>query len=83
MTRPAPQPTARRVVDTYDAGFRAGLTVPLDGVDDPVVLAAAADALPEPAAGLLDLLVLVSPAGDAVPERLRTAIDREIGRAHV
>ncbi len=44
--------------------------------DDPAALIAAAGALPEHAAELLDLLCLVGVPGEPVPERLRAVIER-------
>ncbi|MFN7147057.1 MAG: hypothetical protein ACK4YP_25030, partial [Myxococcota bacterium] len=76
MSRPPPTPTARRVVEAYDATFRAGLTVTPEHADDPAALAAAAAALPPDASALLDLLTFVALPGEPVPERLRGVIER-------
>ncbi len=76
MNRPPPPSSARRVLDSYDAAFRRGLTIPLDCVDDQPTLVAAAEALPEGARALLELLLLVSVPGELVHERLRAAIVR-------
>jgi hypothetical protein len=58
LSRPPSTPTARRIVESYDAVFRAGLTVPPDLADDPEALAAAAAALPDAAAQLLETLAI-------------------------
>ncbi len=55
------------------------MSVPLESVEDPVVLHAAVDALSPAARGLLDLLLLAAPVGDALPERLRDVIARGAG----
>jgi hypothetical protein len=63
-------------VESYDAAFRAGMALPADAADDPEALIAAAAALPGPAAGLLELLALLTIPGEPVPERLRGVIER-------
>jgi hypothetical protein len=74
--RPPPTTSARRVLESYEAAFRAGLTVRPDQADDPEVLSAAADTLPSPARELLELLLLVTVPGELLPERLRPAVER-------
>lgn len=64
------------MVESYDAAFRVGLTVLPEQADDFDALVAAAGALPEPAAQLLDLMSLITLPGDPVPERLRALIER-------
>lgn len=53
------------------------MTVPLASVEDPVALAAAAEALPASARSLLDLLLLVSVPGEPIPERLRDRVAKD------
>ena len=79
MTRPPPAPPARRLVESYDPAFRASMTIAATAADDPVAIAAAADALPEEGAMLLDLLLLVSVPGETVPDRLRSQVERAGG----
>lgn len=76
VSRPPPPPSARRAVETYDAAFRAGMTVPADAADDPAALTAAVAALPDTARDLLELLALATIPGEPVPERLRGLIER-------
>lgn len=75
MSSPTPKSPVRRLVEAYDPTFRGRMTVPPESVDDPVALAAAAEALPPAARDLLDLALLVGPAGDVLPERLRPLIE--------
>lgn len=75
--RISPPAPARRLAASYEPEFRGRLTVPPEHAEDPEALAAAAAALPEPAARLLDLLLLVVPVGEPLPERLRPAIERD------
>lgn len=75
--RPPPGPSNRRLVESYEPAFKVTLTVPPEAADDAAALIAATAALPEGAARLLETLVLVGPAGDPLPERLRAAIDRD------
>ncbi|MDP2316203.1 MAG: hypothetical protein Q8P41_25115 [Pseudomonadota bacterium] len=63
-------------MESYDAAFRAGLTVAPDAADDPAALAAAAATLPEPSAELLETLLFVAMPGEPVPERFRPAVER-------
>lgn len=63
----------------YESGFRERLLVPPDRAEDLGALSAAVDALPASARALLELLRLVVPVGEPLPERLRTVIDREGG----
>ncbi len=63
-------------MESYDATFRAGLTVPADAADDPAALAEAATHLPEPTAELLETLLFVALPGEPVPERFRPAVER-------
>lgn len=76
MTR-TPGPTVRRLIDAYEPGFRATLTVARESVEDLTVLTAAAADLPEDAARLLEALTLVTWPGESLPERLRAQIERE------
>jgi hypothetical protein len=75
-TRPA-QPSLRRLTSAYDAVIRTHLTVSPEHADDPEVLLAAIPTLPPSARALLDLLWLVVPPGDPLPERLRTLVERD------
>jgi hypothetical protein len=77
VTRPTPAASARSIVAAYEPGFRAALTVPPESADDPAALRVAVDALPDPARALLELLALVVPVGEPVPERLRGVIERD------
>lgn len=77
MTRPTPAVSARAMVASYEPGFRASLTVPPESADDPEALRAAAEALPEQARALLELLTLVIPIGEPLPDRLRGVIERD------
>jgi hypothetical protein len=70
-------PVARRLLESYEPGFRATLTLPPERADDPDALLQAASTVPEPARALLELLSLVVPVGEALPERLRSTIDRD------
>lgn len=72
-----PGPTARRLVEAYEPSFRATLTVSPEAADDRAALAAAATALPETAARLLETLALVTLPGEGLPERLRPLIEKE------
>lgn len=74
--RPTPTPSPRRLAEAYEPGFRARLRVPIERAEDPVALAAAAATLPLDAARLLELLLLVVPVGEPLPERLRPLIER-------
>ncbi len=76
LSRPPSTPTARRIVESYDATFRAGLTVHPESADEPEALAAAAAVLPEAAAQLLETLLFVTLPGEPVPERFRPAVER-------
>lgn len=63
-------------MESYDAAFRAGLTVSADAADDPAALVAATATLPESAAELLETLLFVALPGEPVPERFRPAVER-------
>lgn len=69
----------RQLLALYEPGFRARLVVPPERAEDPDALAAAIAGLPESARDLLRLLRLVAPVGEPLPDRLRSAIDREGG----
>lgn len=71
--------TPRLLLAAYESGFRARLLVSPDHAEDLDALAAAIEALPSPARALLELLRLVVPVGEPLPERLRTVIDRQGG----
>lgn len=73
---PSPLPSPRQLAEAYEPGFRAGLTVPPERAEDPTALEGAAAALPPEAARLLELLLLVVPVGEPIPERLRPRIER-------
>ena len=68
--------TVRKIVDSYDPAIRAALTVPLELLDDPPTVIAAAEGLPPEAAALLGSLWLVIPPGEKLPERMRPSIER-------
>ncbi|GDX82583.1 hypothetical protein LBMAG42_43940 [Deltaproteobacteria bacterium] len=72
-----PPPPPGRLILAYDPHYRAAMTVPLASVEDPVALAAAAEALPASARSLLDLLLLVSVPGEPIPERLRDRVAKD------
>ena len=71
--------SARTLLLAYESGFRARLLVSPDQADDPAVLQRASGRLPPAARALYELLRLVAPVGEPIPERLRVAIDREGG----
>jgi hypothetical protein len=72
-------PPASRLVAAYDPAFRTGMGVAAAGADEPATMAAAVERLPAPDRELLDLLLLVAPAGDPLPDRLRDRIARHSG----
>lgn len=69
----------RQLLASYETSFRARLLVSPEQAEDPEVLAAATEKLPPRARGLFELLRLVAPVGEPLPERLRAAIDRDGG----
>ncbi len=69
----------RTLLGAYEASFRARMLVSPEQSEDPVVLAAAIDRLPRAARALLELLRVVGPVGEPLPERLRALIDRDGG----
>ena len=71
--------TPRQLLASYETAFRARLLVSPEQSEDPAALAAATQNLPTRARGLFELLRLVAPVGEPLPERLRAAIDRDGG----
>jgi len=71
--------TPRQLLASYETAFRNRLLVSPEDAEDPAVLAVAIERLPPRARGLFELLRLVSPIGEPLPERLRAAIDRDGG----
>lgn len=71
---PVPVPPARRILESYEPGFRAGMRIASQDADDPAAVAIAVANLPAAACGLLDLLLLTVAGGDPVPDRFREAI---------
>ena len=69
----------RLLLAAYETSFRERLVVPPERAEDPEALAEAIEKLPPKAADLLELLRLVTPVGEPLPERLRAAIDRNGG----
>ena len=76
MSRPVPPTTARKVVETYEPGFRAKMFVRAEQADELEALVGSIESLTPAAADLLDLLLFLCNPGDPVPERLRGLIER-------
>ncbi len=77
MSDPRPPQPLRRLCAAYEPTVRAALTVAPEFADDPAVLLAAVETLPPSARALLELLWLVVPVGETIPERLRPLIERD------
>ena len=60
-------PSPSRLVEAYDAAFRASMPISAAEAEDPVRLREVVAALPGPAADLLALASLVTPVGELRP----------------
>lgn len=77
MSDPRPSPSLRRLCGAYDPAIRGSLTVAPELADDSAALLDAIASLPASARALLELLWLVVPVGETLPERLRPLIERD------
>lgn len=74
-----PPPSARRLLEAYDPSVRPHLRIDPALADDPAAVVAAVDQLPPVARVLLDQILIVTLAGEVVPDRLRARIASEGG----